>query len=242
VSAPLFLVGSLPDGERATLAGPEGHHAATVQRLRVGQVVLLGDGRGGTATAVITGAGRSTLELRVTGRRYEQPPAVRLVVVQGIGKGERAELAVQAMTEVGVDEIVPWPAARSVVRWRGERGERAWQRWGSTAREAAKQSRRPRLPVVAEPAPTPVVAQRLAVAAAGLVLDPEAATRLSTVPLPPAGEVVLVIGPEGGLTPGEQSAFEAAGACPVRLGGTVLRLSTAGVAAVSVLSTRLGRW
>jgi 16S rRNA (uracil1498-N3)-methyltransferase len=96
--------------------------------------------------------------------------------------------------------------------------------------------------VVAEPAPTPVVAQRLAVAAAGLVLDPEAATRLSTVPLPPAGEVVLVIGPEGGLTPGEQSAFEAAGACPVRLGGTVLRLSTAGVAAVSVLSTRLGRW
>ncbi|MGH3680177.1 MAG: RsmE family RNA methyltransferase, partial [Natronosporangium sp.] len=151
MTAPLFLVETLPDGERATLAGPEGHHAATVQRLRVGEQVLLGDGRGGTATAVVTGVGRSTLDLQVTDRRYEQPPAHRLVVVQGIGKGDRSELAVQAMTEVGVDEIVPWPAARSVVRWRGERGERAWQRWGLTAREAAKQARRPRLPAVSEP-------------------------------------------------------------------------------------------
>jgi 16S rRNA (uracil1498-N3)-methyltransferase len=243
VSAPLFLVDALPDGERATLAGPEGHHAASVQRLRVGEELLLGDGHGGIAVAVVTGTGRSTLELQVKQRRYAQPPVPRLVVAQGIGKGDRSELAVQAMTEVGVDEIVPWPAARSVVRWRGERGERAWQRWLLTAREAAKQSRRPWLPAVTEPASTQAVAERLAAGgAAGLVLHEEAETRLSAVPLPDAGDIVLIVGPEGGIAPAELSAFEAAGAVPVRLGGTVLRTSTAGVAAIAVLSTRLQRW
>lgn len=242
MSAPLFLVEALPDGERATLAGPEGHHAATVQRLRVGEEVLLGDGRGGTATAVVTDVGRNTLDLRVTDRRYQQPPVPRLVVVQGIGKGDRSELAVQAMTEVGVDEIVPWPAARSVVRWRGERGQRAWHRWVLTAREAAKQARRPRLPTVSEPAGTAAVAERLGAAAAGLVLDGPAEHRLSAVPLPAAGEIVLVVGPEGGVAPAELRAFEAAGAQRVRLGDTVLRVSTAGVAALAVLSARLRRW
>jgi 16S rRNA (uracil1498-N3)-methyltransferase len=241
VSAPLFLVEALPDGERATLAGPEGHHAA-VQRLRVGEQVVLGDGRGGTVTAVVTDVGRSTLDLRVTQRRYEQPPAHRLVVVQGIGKGDRSELAVQAMTEVGVDEIVPWPATRSVVRWRGERGEQAWRRWVLTAREAAKQARRPRLPMVSEPAPTAAVAERLRAATTGLVLDGSAGRRLSRVPLPLAGEIVLVVGPEGGVAPAELAVFQAAGGQPVRLGGTVLRVSTAGVAALAVLSARLRRW
>jgi 16S rRNA (uracil1498-N3)-methyltransferase len=242
VSAPLFLVDALPDGERATLAGPEGHHAATVQRLRLGEELLLGDGRGGIATAVVTGTGRSTLELRITGRRRDQPPAPRLVVVQGIGKGDRSELAVQALTEVGVDEIVPWPAARSVVRWRGERGERAWQRWVLIAREAAKQSRRAWLPAVTEPAPTQVVAARLHAAASGIVLHEEADQQLSAVPLPSGGDLVVVVGPEGGVAPAELTAFEEAGAVPARLGPTVLRTSTAGVAALAVLNVRLGRW
>jgi 16S rRNA (uracil1498-N3)-methyltransferase len=242
VSAPLFLVDALPDGERATLAGPEGHHAASVQRLRVGEELLLGDGRGGIATALVTGTGRSTLELEVKQRRYLQPPAPRLVVVQGIGKGDRSELAVQAMTEVGVDEIVPWPAARSVVRWRGERGERAWQRWLLTAREAAKQSRRPWLPAITAPATTQELAERLGQGGAGFVLHEEAQARLSAVPLPDAGDIVLVVGPEGGIAPAELTAFEAVGAVPVRLGGTILRTSTAGVAAIAVLSTRLRRW
>jgi 16S rRNA (uracil1498-N3)-methyltransferase len=242
VSAPLFLVDSLPDGERVTLAGPEGHHAATVQRLRVGEQLLLGDGRGGIATALVTGTGRSTLELDITERRRDPLPAPRLVVVQGIGKGDRSELAVQAMTEVGVDEIVPWPAARSVVRWRGERGERAWQRWLLIAREAAKQSRRSWLPVVSEPAATAAVAERLRAAAGGVVLHEEAEQRLSAVPLPAGGDLVVVVGPEGGVAPAELTAFEEAGAVPVRLGPTILRTSTAGVAALAVLNTRLRRW
>jgi 16S rRNA (uracil1498-N3)-methyltransferase len=149
VSVPLFLVEALPVGDVFTLGGAEGHHAATVQRLRVGEELLLADGRGGTAGAVVTAVGRGTLDLRVSSLAYDDAPDPRLVVVQGIAKGDRGELAVQAMTEVGVDEIVPWAASRSVVQWRGERGGRAREKWVATAREAAKQSRRSWLPVVA---------------------------------------------------------------------------------------------
>ncbi|MFY1672632.1 16S rRNA (uracil(1498)-N(3))-methyltransferase [Plantactinospora sp. WMMB334] len=247
MSAPLFLVESLPPGDVVTLDGPEGHHAATVQRLRTGEELLLADGRGGTVAAVVTAVGRGTLTASVTVRRYAEPPDPRLVVVQGIAKGDRAELAVQAMTEVGVDEIVPWAAERSVVQWRGDRGTRARERWVATAREAAKQARRPWLPAVAgtpqAPAePTRTVARRITGAAAGFLLHEEAEARLSTAELPGSGDLVLVVGPEGGISPAELAALTSAGAVPVRLGPEVLRTSTAGVAALALLATRLGRW
>ncbi|MCM0674701.1 16S rRNA (uracil(1498)-N(3))-methyltransferase [Micromonospora phytophila] len=244
MSAPLFLVESLPTGDSLTLDGPEGHHAATVQRLRVGEELLLADGRGGTAAAVVTAVGRGTLDLAVTSRGYVDAPVPRLVVVQGIAKGDRGELAVQSMTEVGVDEIVPWAAARSVTQWRGDRGARAREKWVATAREAAKQARRAWLPVVAG-APdesTTRVARRIAGAAAAFVLHEEAQERLSAAELPGAGEIVLVVGPEGGIAESELDAFAEAGAQPVRLGPSVLRTSTAGVAALSLLSARLHRW
>lgn len=237
MSAPLFLVTSLPAGDSWRLDGPEGHHAATVQRLRVGEELILADGRGGTATAVVQGVGRGTLDLTITSREYADRRDPRLVVIQGIAKGDRGELAVQAMTEVGVDEIVPWAAARSVVQWRGERGVRAHEKWTATAREAAKQARRAWLPVVA-----PAASTREAATRATYVLHEEATARLSTVDLPVTGEIALVVGPEGGIAPEELAVFEAAGALPVRLGDTVLRTSTAGVAALSVLLTRLSHW
>lgn len=244
MSAPLFLVEALPTGDTLTLDGPEGHHAATVQRLRAGEELLLADGRGGTAAAVVTAVGRGTLDLTVTSRGYVDAAVPRLVVVQGIAKGDRGELAVQAMTEVGVDEIVPWAASRSVVQWRGERGVRAREKWATTAREAAKQARRAWLPVVAgtPDESTGTVTRRIAGAAAAFVLHEEATARLTTAALPSTGEIVLVVGPEGGIADPELSAFREAGARPVRLGPSVLRTSTAGVAALSVLSTRLPRW
>lgn len=237
MSLALFLVDSLPPGSRCELAGPEGRHAADVARLRVGEELLLGDGRGATARAVVETVGRGRLDLSIVEREYDPPASPRLVVAQGIAKGDRGELAVQAMTEVGVDEIVPWAASRSVVIWRGERGERSLERWRATAREAAKQARRAWLPVVADPVGTREVAGR-----ATLVLHEEADTPLSRVPLPEAGDVTLVVGPEGGIAPDEIDAFVAAGARTVRLGDTVLRTSTAGVAALAVLSARLKRW
>jgi 16S rRNA (uracil1498-N3)-methyltransferase len=238
MSLPLFLVPSLPAG-RFVLDGPEGHHAADVQRLRVGERLLLGDGVGGTATAEVRAAGKGTLTVEIESQRYEQPPAPRLVVAQGIPKGDRGELAVQAMTEVGVDEIVPWSASRCVAVWRGERGDRSRDKWAATAREAAKQARRSWLPVVSAAASTASVAAR---AGARFVLHEEASVALSTVELPNSGDITLVIGPEGGITDDEVAAFVAAGAGAVRLGSNVLRTSTAGVAALCLLSTRLSRW
>ncbi len=236
MSDPLFLVADLPHGDVLTLGGPEGHHAATVQRLRVGEALLLGDGRGTLARARVTAVGKGTLELALGERSYEPPPTPRIVVVQGIAKGDRGELAVQAMTEVGVDEIVPWAAARSVAQWKSEKQH---QRWVDTAREAAKQSRRAWVPIVEGPASTKDLLGRLAGA---FVLHETASIRLSTVELPTVDDVVMVVGPEGGVTPDELAAFEAAGAQTVRLGTSVLRTSTAGTAAIAVLSAALGRW
>ncbi|MEU4215379.1 16S rRNA (uracil(1498)-N(3))-methyltransferase [Actinoplanes sp. NPDC026623] len=244
MSAPLFLVDDLPGGKRYTLGGAEGHHAATVQRLKVGEVLLLGDGRGGTATAEVTAVGRGSIDVAVLGRDFRAAPDPRLVVVQGIAKGDRGELAVQAMTEIGVDEIVPWAASRSVAQWRGDRGERAREKWVSTAREAAKQARRPWLPAVSGTPDTSTkrVCARLSEAAAGFVLHEEATDRLTGAKLPQAGEIVLIVGPEGGISDQELGAFVGAGAHPVRLGDAVLRTSTAGMAALAVLSARLDRW
>lgn len=238
----MFLVDVLPAGDVFVLDGPEGHHAATVQRLRAGETLLLSDGRGGQATGRVDSVGKGTVSVSLVARSAVPAPDPRLVVVQGIAKGDRGELAVQAMTEIGVDEILPWAASRSVAQWRGDRGFKARDKWATTAREAAKQARRSWLPSVGgDPdCSTKQVTARLASAAAAFVLHEEATERLTTVELPSSGEIVLVVGPEGGISDAEVEAFAAA--TPVRLGREVLRTSTAGVAALSVLSARLGRW
>jgi 16S rRNA (uracil1498-N3)-methyltransferase len=239
VSPPLFLVDDLPAGDVVRLDGPEGHHAAVVQRLRTGERILVGDGRGSRASAVVTVVKKAMLDAEIVARSYHAAAEPTLTVVQGIAKGDRAELAVATMTEVGVDRIVPWRAARSVARWKDDR---PLHRWRATVREAVKQSRRAWLPDVAEPARTADAAKTLAVAAAALVLHEEADRPLSTVDLPAHGEIAVVVGPEGGIDVSELEAFVAAGAVPVRMGPAVLRTSTAGAAAVSALSVRLGRW
>ena len=239
MSAPLFLVEGLPEGDMVVLDGPEGHHAADVQRLRPGEELLIGDGRGTLCQAVVASVTKGRCSATITSRSYERPPSPRLVVVQAIAKGDRGELAVQAMTEIGVDVIVPWSASRSVTQWRDERGERARQRWCDTAREAAKQARRAWVPEVTVAESTRTVAARLR---GGVVLHESAAEPLSTVDLPGDGDLAVVVGPEGGLAPEELAAFAEAGGRAVRLGRSVLRTSTAGMAALAVLSVRLGRW
>lgn len=242
MTAALFLrAGDLPGaGGRLLLDGPEGRHAATVRRVRVGEVLLVGNGAGSVAETVVASVGAGEVHLDVVRRRDEPAPQPRLVVVQALAKGDRGEAAVEGMTEVGVDEIVPWAAERSVVQWRGDRGERALERWRSTAREAAKQSRRAWLPTVAPPVTTAAVAARLAVAGLAVVLHEDAATPLAGVAVPAAGEVVVVVGPEGGIGAEEMAVLGAAHAR--RLGPTVLRTSTAGVAAAALLLAGCGRW
>lgn len=240
MTAPLFLCDDL-SGDTVLLAGPEGRHAATVRRVKVGESVDLADGLGTRAHCRVTALGQDVVTLRVVRRSVEPEPSPRLVLVQAIAKGDRGELAVELATEVGVDEVVPWSAERCVVKWEGERGERALRRWRSTAREAGKQSRRARHPVLGHWLDTPSLLERVA-GSTCLVLHEQAAAPLSSAELPAAGEVVLVVGPEGGITDRELAALEAAGGRPVRLGASVLRTSTAGAAAAAVVSARTARW
>jgi 16S rRNA (uracil1498-N3)-methyltransferase len=242
-TAPLFLLDPLPAAGAARLDGPEGRHAATVKRLRPGEAVLLSDGRGGLAHAVVDVAGRDTVDLTVTGRADAAPPAPRVLLAQALVKGDRGELAVELATEAGVDGILPWRAARCVARWEdGPRGEKALARWRSTVREAAKQARRPWLPVVEEPVTTAALARRVAAVDLAIVLHETGTERIADVPLPQRGDLLLVVGPEGGVTETEIDALVAAGARPVRLGAEVLRASTAAAVALGALGVLTTRW
>ena len=242
MSDPVFLVAVLPAAGETVLDGPEGRHAATVRRLAVGERLVLTDGAGGMASCVVTDVGRDRLALDVGELRHVPRPSPRVTVVQALPKGDRGELAVEVMTEAGVDAIVPWQAARCVTRWRDGRGAKGLSRWRTAAREAAKQSRRVWLPEITEPATTGAVVSRLTEAAASLVLHQASDRPLATARLPPNGDIVLVVGPEGGVTDEEIDAFVAAGATTVRLGDTVLRTSTAGVAALSAVNALTARW
>jgi len=166
------------------------------------------------------------------------PRAHRFVVAQALAKGDRSELAVEIMTEVGVDEILAWQASRSIVRWQGERGAKSLSRWAATAREATKQSRRFRIPEVSF-ANTNQVTERIGAAELSLVLHESAEKPLARMNLPEVGEILLIVGPEGGIGPEELERFQQAGAVPVRISDGVLRTSTAGAIAIGQL-TALG--
>lgn len=243
MSLPVFLsdavTGSSP-GAEVVLGGDEGRHAGTVKRIRVGEQVVLTDGAGTSATCTVTDTDKTSLTLRVESIGYAERPSPLVTVVQAIPKGERGELAVEMLTEIGVDRIVPWAASRSVAVWRGDRATRSLAKWRSTARAAAKQARRSWLPEVTELATTDDVVALLAEADLAVVLHETAQVPLAAVSLDGVGAIVVVVGPEGGLSDDELAAF--AEAEIVRLGTSVLRTSTAGIAAVAALLSRTLRW
>jgi 16S rRNA (uracil1498-N3)-methyltransferase len=253
VTLPLFFVadGALEGvslGATLVLDGDEGRHAATVRRIRAGEGVDVADGSGRTARCEVVEALKASLVLRVDGLADVAPRLPGLVLVQALAKGGRDETAVETATEYGVDAVVPWQAARSVVRWAAERGEKSRLRWVATARAAAKQSRRATVPDVGPLVTTTALARRTAevVSAGGavLVLHEDAAEPVATVPLPAPGQaaqVLVVVGPEGGIAPDELAVLTAAGGLTTRLGPDVLRSSSAGPAALAVLAALL-RW
>jgi 16S rRNA (uracil1498-N3)-methyltransferase len=240
---PVFLV---PAGELTTplvtLTGPEGHHAAAVRRLRLGERADVSDGAGTLAQGVVTSVGKDSVTLEIQATYSARPPQPRLVVAQALPKGDRGELAVELMTEVGVDVVIPWSAERSITKWQGDRGQRALGKWRATAREAAKQSRRSWLPEIAALATTSALAERVTTAGAAVVLEADGRVKLHELALPETGEILLVVGPEGGISAAERAALAAAGETAARLGPTVLRTSTAGAAAAAVLLSRTARW
>jgi 16S rRNA (uracil1498-N3)-methyltransferase len=240
---PLFLVDVLPSGPETTLDGPEGRHAATVKRLRAGETLTLSDGAGGLATCVVEAvAGKDSLQLKVIERATVPAPRPRVVVVQALVKGDRGELAVELATEAGADVIVPWRAARCVVKWEdGPRAGKALARLRNTVREAAKQARRAWVPEVLEPVSTKGLLDIVS-GSTGLVLDGSAKLRLADVALPTQGDIVLIVGPEGGVSDEEIAALEGAGAQAVRLGPSVLRASSAAAVALGAIGALTARW
>ncbi len=224
-------------GDVVRLGGPEARHAVQVARVRLGERISIGDGRGTVVTGPVLESGQGELAIEVAELVREQPAAPALVLVQALAKGDRDELAVQAATELGVDRIVPWAAARSVSRWEGAKAEKGRQRWATIAREASKQSIRAWVPEVTAATPTARLPELLD-GTRLLVLEPTAERGLAQLEL----DERPLAGPEGGVAAEELARLTAAGAEPVRLGPTVLRTSTAGPAAIALLSARLGRW
>jgi 16S rRNA (uracil1498-N3)-methyltransferase len=242
MTLPLFLVDLLPAAGRFSLGGPEGRHAGSVLRAKPGDLLLIGDGAGALATTRVLSVSSEGVQVEILERRVHPAPAHTVTVVQALAKGDRAELAVETMTELGVDVIVPWSASRSVVQWKGDRADKALARWRSTAREATKQSRRAWSPRILELHSTAQVCRLIAAAAWSAVLHENGDGPLLVPSPPPGGSLVLVVGPEGGVSDAELDAFGSAGARRVRLGDPVLRTSTAGAAALAALSPSLGRW
>ncbi|PJJ63360.1 16S rRNA (uracil(1498)-N(3))-methyltransferase [Compostimonas suwonensis] len=257
----LFLAEDLDDsafeaGSAVTLGREESRHAVTVNRLRVGETVSVGNGRGVLATGTVTTADAAALVIGLERVERLEPSNPRITLVQALAKGDRDELAIQAATELGVDAVVPWAARRSVKRWEGAKIEKSRERWATIVREATKQSIRAWVPEVRALHSTGDLA-RLAGSTRMLVLEPTAHLPLTQLARRAQGaeaahaahgaaedtqELVLVVGPEGGISPEELELLERAGATSVRLGASVLRTSTAGPAALAVLNAGLGRW
>ncbi|MUN62720.1 16S rRNA (uracil(1498)-N(3))-methyltransferase [Kocuria sediminis] len=254
MSLPVFKVEpggleGLGPGAVLTVTGPEARHAVTVRRLGPGEHLELVDGAGARATGELCAAGKDSMDVRLDAVSADPVRRPRLVLAQALAKGERDLLAVETATELGVDAVVPWQAERSIVRWKKERAAKSHDKWVHTVAAAAKQSRRAHWPEVLPLSTTRELAALLGQpGTAGVVLHEQARDSLADQlgrphrPWDAAERIVLVVGPEGGIAPGELEALAGAGARTLRLGPEVLRSSTAGPVALAVLSAALGRW
>lgn len=243
MTEPLFLapLDAAVIGAEVTLSGQEGHHAAEVRRIKVGESIWVSDGAGTAIRGPVVRADKGSITVTVEEVVHAAERSVRYVAVQALPKGDRAELAVEVLTEMGIDEIVPWQASRSVVRWAPERVERGLTRWRAAAREAAKQSRRFRVPTVSVPMTTAELALRIEQTALTVVLHETVDTPLAALELPAEGEIMFIVGPEGGLSEEEVATFTAAGGRTALISDAVLRTSTAGVVALAQLQALAAR-
>ncbi|GAA3956679.1 16S rRNA (uracil(1498)-N(3))-methyltransferase [Gordonia caeni] len=248
MTPPVFWVDEVPRaGESALVTGPEGRHAVTVTRLKAGEEVILGDGRGTRAEGTVTHtSGKDRLTVRAGRVEFVAQPKPLVTIVQALPKAERAELAVDLMTEAGVDVIVPWQAARSIARWSGAKAAKGVDKWRTAAATAAKQSRRAWIPEVTDLSTTidvrDLCARVHADSGVVAILHEDGATPFRAVDFSGAAEVVLVIGPEGGLTEQEIADLTALGARTVLLGPEVLRTAAAGAVALGALGAVTDRW
>ncbi|WP_247040445.1 16S rRNA (uracil(1498)-N(3))-methyltransferase [Arthrobacter rhizosphaerae] len=264
MSNPVFftLAGTLDGqqpGSQFVLEGPEARHAVTVKRLAVGEPVDIADGSGKRMTGIVTSAAPSALTVECRALEVEDRPGIRLVLVQALAKGDRDELAAETATELGIDAVIPWQSERSIVRWKGERAAKAHAKWQSVVTAAAKQARRAWIPEVRDAVDTAALQRTVSAADLAIILHEDAVRPLRQVleswhnsnpdlelrdgaDGAGAREVLLIVGPEGGISPREVTKLCDAGAVTALLGNHVLRSSTAGPAATVLASDVLGRW
>lgn len=257
------LASAVPGGI-VELTGAEARHAATVKRMAPGEQLDVVDGAGRRVSAEAEQVSAALIRLRVSAVADEEPPTHRITLVQALAKGDRSELAVEAATELGIDAVIPWEADRSIVRWRGEKSARGVAKWQAVVRSATKQSRRAWIPSVSDAVDSHELSRWVTDQNLAIVLHEDATIPLArrvrdmafgqfppgkdALPVGSAAakdsvkEIALIVGPEGGITDGEIAALKKAGAVTAVLGNYVLRSSTAGPAALSVLSQLLGRW
>ena len=253
MSLPVFIhpdLSAARTGEAFSFTGSEARHAVTVKRMGEGERLELIDGTGIRLTLTITAAtGKDSLEGMVESIVTTPEPTPRVTVVQAIPKSERAELAVDLATQAGADEIIAWQADRCVAKWDGKKAPKAVAKWQAAADSAAKQSRRARIPQVRGPLTTPQLVQELsrdraagdaAAAPTVLVLHEEATASIKDVTL--ADDVVLLVGPEGGIGDAELDRLKEAGATPIKLGPEVLRTASAAMVALAAIGMRTQRW
>lgn len=241
---PVFLHEFAADpavGDLITLAGEEGHHAAAVRRIRIGETVVLTDGNGRGIRGEVVAVDKRSLDVRVDELLRAPRPPVRWVVAQALAKGGHDDQAIDMMTQAGVAEVVPWQSARAIVRWTGDRAAKGVEKWRRTVREAAKQSRRLWVPAVHDVVDTAGLAMLVASVDAAYVLHESADRWLAGLDLPRAGSVLLVVGPEGGIAAEELDVLVAAGAVPVLVNDGVLRSSSAGIVGLAQAQALVAR-
>ena len=239
---PLFFVPEIGSSPEIEVSGDEARHAIKVVRLEVGEGVQLSDGVSRWIDGRITEVKKNSFVVTVESRHEHDSVVPELIVVQALMKSDRAKEAIELLTVAGVDRIIPWQAERSIAKWQHDLGEK----WLTTSQVAAKQSRRPILPAIEDLQSTAVIGKRFAQSAHMIILHEEATTQLSALAhelrSDKHGVIVLVIGPEGGISPQEIELFQSHGGVVTRLGDQVLRSAHAGFASLAAVQALLGRW
>ena len=237
----LFLVDKLESSQSIEVAGDEAHHAIKVLRIKLGEEILVSDGAGNWVRAVVENIEKKTFTAKVLERGFQEEKSPRLIVVQGLPKSDRVKDAIEILVESGVDLIIPWQADRSISKWQKD----SLDKWQSAAVAATKQSRRFRKPEIVDGLSLSELLEIESENSAFLVMHESATTKLSEVvtsKFAGMSEIIIVIGPEGGISDNELELLQSTGAHIVGLGPEVFRSAHAGGAALSAVSALIGRW
>ena len=237
----LFLVDKLEDSNLIEVSGDEAHHAIKVLRINIGEEILISDGAGNWVRASVENIEKKTFAAKVLERGFQQEKSPRLIVVQGLPKSDRVKDAIEILVESGVDLIIPWQADRSISKWQKD----SLDKWKNAAVAATKQSRRFRKPEIIDGLSLSQLLEIESENSAILVMHESAETKLSQVvtsKFADMSEIIIVIGPEGGISESELELLQSVGAHIVGLGPEVFRSAHAGGAALSAVSALIGRW